>query len=67
MKGKLGLLAMTADLMGGLDSPFMGERKNSLEPKDIDTTPKGPIIPNGCSQYFFNKNGGYNTVFKPKI
>jgi hypothetical protein len=60
MKGKLGLLAMTAALIGG--GFGMDNERNSIRPEDIDTTPKEPVIPKGCSQYFFNKNGGYNTV-----
>lgn len=58
MKSKLGMLAVMAAIM---DSGY-AENSNSIRPEDIDTTPKEPVIPNGCSQYFFNKNGGYNTV-----
>jgi hypothetical protein len=58
MKGKLGMLAVMDAMMGS----GYAENSNSILPEDIDTTPKEPVIPKGCSQYFFNKNGGYNTV-----
>ena len=51
MKSKLGLLPIIAALMGGLDSPFMGEKRNNIRPQDIDTTPKEKPIPKGCQRF----------------
>ena len=56
MKGKLGLLSMTAALIGG--GFGMDNEKNSIRPEDIDTTPKEPIIPKGCQKYVFKESFG---------
>jgi hypothetical protein len=54
MKSKLGLFAAMAMMGSGY-----AQNSNSIQPKDIDTTP----IPKGCKEYFFNKEGEfYNGV-----
>lgn len=59
MKGKLGLLAMTAALIGGgFGMDGMGNERNATRPEDIDTTPKEPIIPKGCKKYVFKESFG---------
>lgn len=53
IKGKLGMLAVMAGMMGSR----CAENSNSLCPEDIDTTPKEPPVPNGCKRHYFNKYG----------
>lgn len=53
MKGKLGMLAVMAAMMGS----GYAENSNSIRPEDIDTSPKEKPIPKGCKRYYYNKNG----------
>ena len=54
MKGKLGMLAVMAAMMGG----GYAENSNDLAPQDIDVKPKEPIIPKGCKKYVFKESFG---------
>lgn len=63
MKNKLGMMGPMAGIlaMGEMGYTESNKGDNDLKPKDIDITPKKLPIPKGCKEYFFNKNGGYNT------
>ena len=54
MKGKLGILAAMAAIMGS----GYAENSNPLRPEDIDVSPKEPIIPKGCKKYVFKESFG---------
>jgi hypothetical protein len=52
MKGKIGLIATMAAIMGGLDSPLMNE---DYRP---EVTHKEPPIPKGCKKYVYKESFG---------
>ena len=56
MKGKLGMLALMAGIMG--DMNFAQVSKGSK--KEIDFTPEQPPIPKGCKEYWFNSQGSFS-------
>lgn len=52
MKGRLAMLSIMAGMLNGTSST----NSNSLEPKDIDVTPKKEPIPKGCKEFEFWHN-----------
>ena len=53
MKSQLAMLAMSMDMMPQ-NTNFRDTRS-----EDIPSSPKQPIIPNGCKKYCFDKYGWY--------
>ena len=58
MKKSFELMALAAALSGRFDGLSAG-RKNGVRLNDIDFTPKKPLVPKGCKEYFFNHLGDF--------